>query len=143
MKLFSLFAVCVFLCACTAPSGQNALPAGSDRDAHGCIASAGYTYSSVQARCVRLWEEGVRLDPVSARPAEAVFSAFVLLSKDGARAELFLPQAAAVVMTRAFTADGPYWAAQDLRLDRAPRGWRLYQKGVLVFSAPNPAETAN
>ena len=36
---------------------------GGDRDAHGCIGSAGYTYSAVRTECVRLWEVGVRLAP--------------------------------------------------------------------------------
>ena len=34
---------------------------GSDRDAYGCIASAGYTWSQVAGDCLRLWEAGVRL----------------------------------------------------------------------------------
>ena len=31
---------------------------GSDKDEHGCIASAGYTWSEVQKDCIRLWEKG-------------------------------------------------------------------------------------
>ena len=30
---------------------------GSDRDAHGCIASAGYSWCEAQQRCLRPWEE--------------------------------------------------------------------------------------
>lgn len=30
---------------------------GDDRDGHGCIASAGYTWSEVQKDCIRLWEK--------------------------------------------------------------------------------------
>ena len=37
---------------------------GADKDAHGCIASAGYTYSVVRNDCIRLWEEGTALSPV-------------------------------------------------------------------------------
>jgi len=29
---------------------------GSDKDAHGCLASAGYTWCGPQQKCVRLWE---------------------------------------------------------------------------------------
>ena len=29
---------------------------GDDKDAHGCIASAGYTWSEVLKDCIRLWE---------------------------------------------------------------------------------------
>ena len=34
---------------------------GDDKDAHGCIASAGYTWSEVLKDCIRLWEKGVRV----------------------------------------------------------------------------------
>ena len=37
---------------------------GGDKDEHGCIASAGYTWSEVQKDCIRLWEKGVRLTSV-------------------------------------------------------------------------------
>jgi hypothetical protein len=30
---------------------------GNDRDAHGCIPSAGYTWCAEKSKCLRLWEE--------------------------------------------------------------------------------------
>ena len=36
------------------PSGQ--MP-GSDRDEHGCIGSAGYTWCEAKEKCIRIWEE--------------------------------------------------------------------------------------
>lgn len=30
---------------------------GGDKDKHGCIASAGYTWSEAQKDCIRLWEK--------------------------------------------------------------------------------------
>ena len=38
---------------------------GDDKDAHGCIASAGYTWSEVLKDCIRLWEKGVRVADVA------------------------------------------------------------------------------
>ena len=32
-------------------------PPGSDRDSHGCIASAGYTWCEEKGKCLRAWEE--------------------------------------------------------------------------------------
>ena len=32
-------------------------PVGSDKDEHGCIGSAGYTWCEVKQKCVREWEE--------------------------------------------------------------------------------------
>ena len=37
---------------------------GDDKDKHGCIASAGYTWSEAQKDCIRLWEKGVRMNAV-------------------------------------------------------------------------------
>ncbi len=38
---------------------------GDDKDAHGCIASAGYTWSEVLKDCIRLWEKGARVADVA------------------------------------------------------------------------------
>eukprot|EP00933_Yihiella_yeosuensis_P080952 TRINITY_DN94481_c0_g1_i1.p1 TRINITY_DN94481_c0_g1~~TRINITY_DN94481_c0_g1_i1.p1 ORF type:complete len:306 (+),score=68.05 TRINITY_DN94481_c0_g1_i1:95-1012(+) len=32
---------------------------GGDRDAHGCIPSAGYRWCEAKSRCIRTWEEGI------------------------------------------------------------------------------------
>ena len=44
----------LFLAACAA--GNKNL-AGSDRDSHGCIGSAGYTWCEDRQKCIRVWEE--------------------------------------------------------------------------------------
>lgn len=36
---------------------------GADRDAHGCIGSAGYAWSEARAACVRPWEDGAEPQP--------------------------------------------------------------------------------
>lgn len=56
----TFFALAVL--ATTAPAAlfaQTATPTivGGDRDAHGCIPSAGYTWSSALQKCVRPWEQ--------------------------------------------------------------------------------------
>jgi hypothetical protein len=63
---------------------------GGDRDEHDCIGSAGYQWSEVRKECVRLFEKGVRLNPVDASLNQSV-SAFIILSEDQSKAELFLP----------------------------------------------------
>nr|WP_224042866.1 hypothetical protein [Paraburkholderia unamae] len=47
------------LCACTSVStgaAATATTVGSDRDAHGCIGSAGYAWCEATQRCERPWE---------------------------------------------------------------------------------------
>ena len=40
----------------TPDAGPASRPVGGDRDAHGCIASAGYAWCAREERCVRPWE---------------------------------------------------------------------------------------
>ena len=37
---------------------------GGDRDEHGCIGSAGYTWSVLRGECIQVFEVGTRLNPV-------------------------------------------------------------------------------
>ena len=61
---------------------------GSDKDKHGCIASAGYTWSEVQKDCIRLWEKGVRMNAVD----DAEKMLFLVLSPDSTQVELFFSE---------------------------------------------------
>lgn len=64
---------------------------GGEKDEHGCIAAAGYTWSELLQTCVQVFEAGTRLNPVEVKPGEAVISAFVI-TKDGAdEVEIFTP----------------------------------------------------
>ena len=60
---FLLLSSLFFLGACSAEtpsqpetSGENKSPVGSDRDAHGCIDSAGYSWCAKENECVLSWE---------------------------------------------------------------------------------------
>jgi len=39
---------------------------GGDKDAHGCIGSAGYTWCEVKNKCLRVWEEKCEVTPIAA-----------------------------------------------------------------------------
>lgn len=83
--------------ACGSKSGKTAEVAGQadtvhvvggDKDKHGCIASAGYTWSEVQKDCIRLWEKGVRMNAVD----DAEKMLFLVLSPDSTQVELFFSE---------------------------------------------------
>ena len=66
MKILLLFScIMLILFGCTQPEK----PPGSDRDAHGCIASAGYSWCDGKQKCLRQWEEPCEssLSPSQAR----------------------------------------------------------------------------
>ena len=75
-------------CSCTVT--KNEIATGADRDSHGCIASAGYTWSKVRQDCIRIFEDGISLND-AANP-NATLSAFAVFSTDNKQAELFLPK---------------------------------------------------
>ena len=68
---------------------QKGVLIGGSQDEHGCLIAAGYTWSSLQGTCVRLFETAIRLDTVI--NGDETLSAFIILSEDKKSAELFLP----------------------------------------------------
>ncbi len=52
---------------------------GGDKDAHGCIGSAGYTYSQIKKDCVRTFEQKIKLKEVA---TNGDYMAAVIFSKD-------------------------------------------------------------
>lgn len=64
---------------------------GGEKDNHGCISATGETWSELRQTCLRVFEEGLRLDPIQTE-GEAIISAFVIFNKDQSKVEVFLPQ---------------------------------------------------
>lgn len=63
---------------------------GGAKDDHGCMTAAGETWSELNQTCLRLFEQGVRLNPVEKEGSD-VISAFVVYNEDQSKLELFLP----------------------------------------------------
>ena len=108
------------LAACSCKDSRDSSPqaesptAGGDRDAHGCIGSAGYTWSAVLERCIRPFEEGKKLLPAKVpEDGSAILAAFAVFPPDSARAEVFLPQdGSPLVLERLEQPSGaPCWEA--------------------------------
>ena len=65
---------------------------GNDRDEHGCIPSAGATWSVIKNACIRVWEVGLQFTAYGTN-TDAGFGATVIISDDKKKAEAFLPPA--------------------------------------------------
>ena len=53
---------------------------GGQRDRHGCLDTAGYTWSRLKQQCIRIWEQGISVEnPV--KPDEWAGS-YAVFSKD-------------------------------------------------------------
>lgn len=94
MRTLTLMAASLLLAACSTPE-QHLV--GNDQDVHGCRASAGYQWSALTRQCVRLFEQGIRLNPTDASQTS---SAFVLFNADQSQAELTLPSGEQHLLTR-------------------------------------------
>jgi hypothetical protein len=65
----------------TIPATTTAMMPGSDRDSHGCIGSAGYTWCDTKQTCLRTWEEPCTAEsaPPPATPVTAATRALLPL----------------------------------------------------------------
>ena len=143
MRNLSLLLLIVLFCACSSVEQLDSALVGGERDAHGCITSAGYTYSQLRRQCLRPWEEGIGLSAATTQGVPLASGAYVLLSDDGTQAELFWALGPAMLLPRSFTPQGPYWQKDGVRLERQPQGWKLYKEERLLFQADNPPAEAN
>ena len=108
---------------------------GSDKDEHGSIASAGYTWSEVQKDCIRLWEKGVRMNAVD----DAGKTLFLVFSPDSTQVELFFSEEGVsneILDRRGLPAGGYAWNVEDddtknVRLEDGE--WTVSQRGRLIY----------
>jgi hypothetical protein len=104
---------------------------GGDSDAHGCKASAGYTWSVVKNECVRLFEVGTKLEHAKDGKTYSTV-AYVIFEKDGNNAELFLDTQKEPIMLER-KAEGEPWINGDLEL--IPwKGYVLKQAGKIIYT---------
>ncbi len=114
-------------------SGKSGL-LGGDRDDHGCIGSAGYTWSAVRQDCIQIFEQGVRTESVDGDGA-----AFIVFSPDSAQVELFFSDGRPnEILDRRALPDGGYaWNVEDddtknIRLQNGL--WTIGQRGNIIYT---------
>ena len=95
--VFGILSVAALMSACSPhpPTAEAAQPVtGNDKDAHGCIASAGYSWSPLRGECIRIFEVGLAFTPYDEGPKQTQ-QAFVVMPAQSAsapwQAELYLP----------------------------------------------------
>ncbi|MGN7863367.1 hypothetical protein [Chryseobacterium sp.] len=104
---------------------------GGDKDAHGCIGSAGYTYSQVKKDCVRTFEQKIKLKEVASK---GDYIAAVIFSKDMKKAEVFVKDAegGSIVLTRAGKAKA--WKKDGYVLVPFKKsGYQLKKDNVVIY----------
>nr|WP_199001033.1 hypothetical protein [Flavobacterium sp. ASV13] len=102
---------------------------GGDSDAHGCKASAGYTWSALKKECVRLFEIGTKL---SHAEDGKTYSTVAYVIFEGNKAELFLDtQKEPILLER--KSEGDSWTKDDYQL--IPwKGYVLKKAGEIIYT---------
>lgn len=126
MKLILITLSSVIMLSSCSTSIQTQV--GNDKDKHGCIASAGYTWSEVRKDCIRTFETGIRLNNVT--DANATTSAFIVFSSDSSKAELFLPSP---VNNPILKKSANSWKEKTFELKKENGKLSLYKKGKLIY----------
>lgn len=71
-------------------TAQEVPSLGGNKDEHGCLSSAGQTWSQIKNDCIQVFAAGIRLNPIAVDSSEAIISAFVVPNNDSSAYELFL-----------------------------------------------------
>lgn len=108
--------------------GKPEMP-GSDKDDHGCIGSAGYTWSELKKDCIRPFEVGMKLNGIV--DTNKNFAVYVVFSPDSAQAEIFVPHVEGGVLLSRI---GEEWKNDIFSLKRITGKWSLEDKGEEIFA---------
>ena len=110
---------------------------GVAKDEHGCNAAAGYTWSEVQAKCIRLFEDGIQFQSV--QDTASALAAYVVFSADSLKAEVFVPDQEnhPELDRRELPAGGYAWNQEDddtynVRIKDGV--WVIEQRGNILYS---------
>lgn len=110
-------------------NAEETVMPGSDKDEHGCIGSAGYTWSELKQDCIRPFEIGLKLSGITADNQN--YAAYVVFASDSAKAELFIPETKGGVILNK-TENG--WTNNKFSLTGKHGKWSISESGTDVFS---------
>ncbi len=112
---------------------------GGKRDAHGCLSSAGYTWSEVRKDCIRLFESGIRTKATDGSGR----TVFIVFSSDSTKTELFFSDNQPTeILDRRQLASGRYaWNIEDddTKNVRLIDGvWTISQRDSVIYREESP-----
>lgn len=110
---------------------------GVANDAHGCNSAAGYTWSEARKDCIRLFESGIRMNPVN--NPQATLSTFIVFSADSTLAEIFIPDMENhPLLNRRELPKGDYaWNIEDddtYNVRQVNGQWIIEQRGETLYT---------
>ena len=132
---FLITAIAVVMCASGVSAQLVPKGAGSDKDKHGCKGSAGYTFSVIKNDCVRLFDQKIQLKEVDNKKTYTS-NATVILSEDGAKAELFMPSSdGSLVLDKVVSKKAVLYKKGKYTLAKVKNTYTLKLANKLVFKS--------
>ena len=111
---------------------------GNDKDEHHCIGSAGYTWSVVKNRCIRIFEDGIRLNAV-AKDIDTTTSAFIVFENGASNitVELFLPiKKKGIILQKNLKESEQIWKNDSFELHQLKGTYLLkYKNGYTLYKS--------
>lgn len=104
---------------------------GADKDAHGCKASAGYTFSYIKNDCVRTFEQKIQLKEQNAK-GTSTSNAAVIFSKNMKKAEVFIPESTSGVILNK-VGKKALWKRGEYELSLDKKMYNLKKGSMLVY----------
>lgn len=125
--LLLTLAIVSFSCQNNNASSTEAL--GNTKDAHGCLTSAGYRWSSVQEKCVRPWEAGIKL-LISKASTDYQTAAFSVIDPSKQKAEIFLAETESLILDKV----APFlYSNEEYQLIEQDNCWSLVHLGEKIY----------
>ncbi|WP_353170740.1 hypothetical protein [Flavobacterium sp.] len=110
-----------------------------DKNENGCDLKAGYKWSNMTKKCVRVFEEGYRLTSIERDSLERKKNAFFFVDEDSLIAEVFLPDSKESIVFKR-ESDDQNFKFQNFEF-RTNKGFYLYYKQTLMFQPAIPVDT--
>jgi hypothetical protein len=110
-----------------------------DKNENGCDLKAGYKWSNMYKKCVRVFEEGYRLTSIERDSLARRKNAFFFVEEDSLIAEVFLPDSKESIVFKRESEDQNF-KFQNFEF-RTNKGFYLYYKQTLMFQPAIPMDT--
>jgi len=110
-----------------------------DKNENGCDLKAGYKWSNMTKKCVRVFEEGYRLTSIERDSLARRKNAFFFVDEDSLIAEVFLPDSKESIVFKR-ESDDQNFKFQNFEF-RTNKGFYLYYKQTLMFQPAIPMDT--
>ena len=110
-----------------------------DKNENGCDLKAGYKWSNMTKKCVRVFEEGYRLTSIERDSLTKRKNAFFFVDEDSLIAEVFLPDSKESIVFKRESEDQNF-KFQNFEF-RTNKGFYLYYKQTLMFQPAIPVDT--